>query len=944
MNEIIETNHRKQLEDPEGIWLVTKGHGELFFERGKGPLIHLCTLEVGSLIFGFEKDPQFVSLLIASEKMELRKMTIEELLKENEEKVLPQLLDWFFHFTPFFKTLQKEKANYLLESGNGYTIEEKKTIAPQPPHFPEYKKEVRWIEIQEGEISLFDLWGIPKGIAYPLIQDAWGVASKETTLVTYSTEEVFKRGKILEGIEAFQRNLLSLEKYTQEKIEERESQESALRKVQDAGLLGTSLKKIGGVLGKEEEFGFPPLADPIYKACHVIGQRMDIHFIEPKDLERFSTPHEKVELISRESKVGFREVKLQGAWWKNDSLSLLGFYGPALRPVALIDRKGNDYILIDPESQKKIKVDEKVASQLSPKAYSFSPPFPEKKLDAKTLLHFCFSKYKTEIFSLLLIGIGGGLLTLLPPLFNELLFNKVVKVYDQTLLAQIFWGLFLTTISIGIFLFVRSYAVLRLMQLIDARLEPAFWSRLLSLPVSFFKQFTVGNLVQRVYAIPEIRLLMGGNVIRVVFSGIFSLFYFLAMLYYSMSLAFIGLGVVLVGLLISVFCLYNKTKIERKIQVLDGILRGMVVQLIQGVGKIRISGAEARAFAYWANDFSASQDLNFKSRSYDRVVNGVTAALPIFTTGIMFASLVSMSKMLDLGTFIAFLAAFVPFSMAVYDVINTLNLLVPVIPLWERAKILLDAEPENETTREKPGKLTGEVVLDHISFQYEKDAPITLDDVSLHANPGEFIALVGPSGSGKSTLVRLLLGFDQPISGGVYYDGKNLAKQDLLEVRRQIGTVLQNGALFAGSIYENIVCGGLYTEEEVQEALRLSGFDKDLETFPMGLHTVVQSGGGTLSVGQCQRLLISRALIPKPKILIFDEATSALDNKTQDEVSRRLEQIDVTRIVIAHRLSTVRNASRIYVVEKGKIAQSGTFLDLAQQDGLFKEMLERQIL
>ena len=221
---------------------------------------------------------------------------------------------------------------------------------------------------------------------------------------------------------------------------------------------------------------------------------------------------------------------------------------------------------------------------------------------------------------------------------------------------------------------------------------------------------------------------------------------------------------------------------------------------------------------------------------------------------------------------------------------------------------------------------------------------LALDDVSFEAKPGQFIALVGPSGSGKSTFLRLLLGFEHPDAGSIYLDGQELSGVDIRAVRQQIGVVLQNGRLMSGDIFSNIVASLPLTLEDAWEAARMAGFDKDIQDMPMQMQTIINEGASTLSGGQRQRLMIARAIVNKPKILLFDEATSALDNETQSVVSRSLENLKATRIVIAHRLSTIKKADRIYVLVKGKIVQTGNYEELIKQEGPFAELVKRQIV
>ncbi|MCB1081913.1 MAG: ATP-binding cassette domain-containing protein, partial [Chlamydiia bacterium] len=302
------------------------------------------------------------------------------------------------------------------------------------------------------------------------------------------------------------------------------------------------------------------------------------------------------------------------------------------------------------------------------------------------------------------------------------------------------------------------------------------------------------------------------------------------------------------------------------------------------------------------------------------------------------------TESLSIGDFLAFNSAFMTLSMAVFALSNIVMQAAPIIPLWRRTNVIVEEPQEILQKKTSPGKLTGDIRIDHISFNYEDDENLILDDVSIRVNPCEMIGIVGPSGSGKSTLIRMLLGFEKPLSGAVYFNGKDLSHLNINEVRKQMGVVLQGGGIVAGTLYQNIVAGGRYTEEEIDRAITLASFKRDLENFPMGLHTVLPQNGETLSGGQKQRLLIARALLPNPKILIFDEATSALDNRSQEEITQNIDALDITRVVIAHRLSTIRNADRIYVLEKGKITQMGSFEELAKEPGLFAEMLHRQRL
>lgn len=380
----------------------------------------------------------------------------------------------------------------------------------------------------------------------------------------------------------------------------------------------------------------------------------------------------------------------------------------------------------------------------------------------------------------------------------------------------------------------------------------------------------------------------------------------------------------------------------------EGEINGLTVQLINGVAKLRVAMAEERAFAAWAEQYSKRS--RFKA-SFQLIKDNVCVfneVLSLVTSVMLFwfaTESIGMAQAsgLTVGKFLAFNAALGIFIGGVSDLSNTLTDILMIVPLWEWAEPILQAQPEYDPSKANPDDLMGRVALDHVTFRYRDDGLPTLNDISLYADPGEFIAIVGPSGSGKSTIFRLLLGFETPLSGTVYYERFDLASLDLQAVRRQLGVVLQNGRIGTGSIFENITAGALVSHEQALSAARMAGFADDIALLPMGLHTLISEGGTNLSGGQRQRLLIARALVNQPKIILMDEATSSLDNRTQAIISESLEQLNATRIVIAHRLSTIRNADRIYVIEAGRVVQVGTFSELVNTQGLFAQLVARQM-
>lgn len=437
-----------------------------------------------------------------------------------------------------------------------------------------------------------------------------------------------------------------------------------------------------------------------------------------------------------------------------------------------------------------------------------------------------------------------------------------------------------------------------------------------------------------------------------VFNSFFALLNLGLLFFYSFQLALVAIAIAAVNLAIALFSFFISRQKMIPMQELSGEIFGLTVQLIAGVSKLRVADAEERAFAHWAKKFGSQLELMLSTEAIEDAVTLFNMILPTVSSILLYGlgvTLIAQAQAqgetgFSTGTFLACNAAFGTFVGGVTGLSGAFVSVMQVSIIWERVKPILEEKPEVDDRKTDPGRLAGAVKLERVSFRYLKDAPLTLNKVTVEAKPGEFIALVGPSGSGKSTIVRLLLGFEQPEEGKIYYDSQDLAELDILAVRRQLGVMLQDGRINTSSIFNNISGGALVTFDEAWEAAKMAGFASDIEQMPMGMHTVISEGGTNISGGQRQRLLIARALVLKPKILIFDEATSALDNRTQATVSESLDSLRVTRIVVAHRLSTIRHADRIYVIVAGEVVQVGNFEELMAQPGMFADLMARQIM
>ncbi len=705
---------------------------------------------------------------------------------------------------------------------------------------------------------------------------------------------------------------------------------------QFASLLDT--KKTDIVVSKDE-------LNPLLSACQVVGEALAIDIQPPVDMSKDKAFPDLLDDIARASRVRVRRVILRDNWWCKENGPLLASNEKNKQYMALLQTSPRSYELNDPVEGTQIKVTPEVAAALNPIAYTFYRPFPERVLGAKDLLRFGLRGCAGDTGIVILMGTLGALLGLLTPLATGILFNSVIPEAARGQLVQIIAILLTCAVTTAMFEITKGIALLRLESKMDISVQAALWDRLMSLPVSFFRGYSSGDLTNRSLGINSIREILSGVTVTALLGVIFSTFNFGLMFYYDWKLALVATGLGIIAIIFTSGASYLQVRYQRMVNEIQGKIAGTVLQFITGIAKFRVSGTENRAFSAWAGEFGIQKRLAYKSETVNNLLASFNASFPVLASMSLFAWVIlgSTERMMSTGDFLAFNSAYTTFQNALLQMSVSLTASLNVIPFYERLRPIIRALPEVDLTKVHPGQLSGEIEINHINFRYIPDGPFVLKDVSLKINPAEFVALVGASGSGKSTLFRALLGFEIPESGTVYYDGQNLATLDVREVRRQIGVVLQKSRLMAGDIFRNIIGTSNLTLDDAWEAARMAGFEEDIKQMPMGMNTVLSPGGSTLSGGQRQRLLIARAVVNKPRILFFDEATSALDNQTQAIVSRSLENLQATRIVIAHRLSTIVGADRIFVMGKGRVVQSGAYEELIGQEGLFADLAKRQI-
>ncbi len=548
------------------------------------------------------------------------------------------------------------------------------------------------------------------------------------------------------------------------------------------------------------------------------------------------------------------------------------------------------------------------------------------------------------------MAVLGSLVALLTPIITGELLAEIIPRGDKEMWIAALCALGLGALGAAAFDIVGALAALRVEGRADEQLQASVWNRLVSLPTSFFRRFTAGDLADRANGVGMIRQLLTGATVHGLVSSVFSIFSLALLFYYSWTLALCACGISLALVAGSWFLVRRQVRYYRDAFRAQGLIDGFVFQMITGVGKLRMANAEFYALALWAQQFATQRRATLTARFWGAGQHTVNAMFMPLSLLILFAfiwySLIEggSQESFDIADFLSFNAAFGQFAASIVALTGAWTTISSTVPLFERVQPILECPPESSVGSFVPTDLTGHIEFARVTFRYLPDAPSAVDDVSFQIRQGDYVAFVGPSGSGKSTIYRLLLGFERPDSGAVLIDGYDLLHLDLPTVRNLMGVVMQDGKLIAASILENISGSSSLTMEDAWAAARAAGLEDDIRAMPMGMHTVLPEGGAGLSGGQKQRVLIARALARKPRVMLFDEATSALDNRTQLTVQESLRTLNITRIVIAHRLSTIRDADRIFVMKEGRIVETGQYEELMARDGLFAELAQRQIV
>ena len=687
------------------------------------------------------------------------------------------------------------------------------------------------------------------------------------------------------------------------------------------------------------------LKDERLVAREALDEILKYYHKKPVEIpEDITDVNDQLEYALRPLGMMTRDVELTEGWYRDAYGPMLGFLKDSGAAVALLPGTLQGYTFRDPTTGARVRVNRKTAKRLDAEALCFYQPLPMKKLGIPDLLLY-MKKCVTagDIALIVLSMLAVTLVGLIEPRVYQAITGPVLQSKSASMLIGMAVFLLCAAVASELINVVSDLLTERLTTKTSLAVESSVMMRILSLPVSFFRQFASGELSSRADSVGSLCDMMLSSVMSIGLTSLLSLIYIGEIFRFAPLLVWPSILIIVVTVGMSLAVSLAQIGITRRKMKLAAQESGMSYAMVSGIQKIKLSGSEKRAFARWARLYAQNTELEYNPPTFIKLSRVITLAISL--VGNIALYYLSVRSGVDPSQYYGFTAAYGRVMGAFTALAGIAISAASIRPILEMAEPILKTEPEITADKEQARQLSGSIELSHVTFRYAPDTPDVLTDLSLKINAGEYVAIVGRTGCGKSTLVRLLLGFEKPQRGSVLYDGRDLAGIDPRSLRRNMGVVIQNGQLMQGDIFSNITLSAPWlTLDAAWEAAETAGIADDIRDMPMGMQTMISEGQGGISGGQKQRLLIARAIAPKPRILILDEATSALDNVTQRQVSEALDRLKCTRVVIAHRLSTIRNCDRILVMDKGAIIEDGTYDQLIERKGAFADLVARQRL
>ncbi len=948
-----------KLDDPDTVWFIDQGAVNLFlveFRDGvdQAPPQHLLRREAGWLLPGVapnaprEEADTTLSLVAKGSPGTILKRLPASLLSEVDPAELAEQTDtWLAAITDTLSRFasHRPRPTVLAEPGPARslapcTLSARRGVVwvSEPPRgaslFMDLVDQAALAEVSGGHEAMI-----------PLTRASWLTLSDETTLSGCSTETLARQGTLLPALASFHAVAFAVERLNRVLAVVDHANLERARTTSRYTAERTARQRLFNIYDLPIDRDVSVEDTSLAEALRVIGRREGIDFKIPVRPGSSGAPVSLVDVLDasgvRARRVRFRN---EGAWWRGDSNAMLAFRAEDGRPVALLPGWFGRYREFDPVSRRSVRLTADRAAALADEAWMFYRPLPAGSVGPADLLRFALHGSAADLARLVMAGLPGGLIKLVPALALGFVANQAAvggtagALYPAALAVAGFGVL-------GALLHLfQSTAMMRLEGRSASRVEAAFWDRLMRLPPSILHRHPSGDLAMSGMTFQNLRDGLQG----VVADGLLSILFLLPVLgvifFYDATLGTVALAFSLASLLITVvFGLRRIPPCGRMIRAARRV-SGRLFQIVGGISKLRVENAEASAFAMWARDYREQKRAELEMDAFEGHSRAFGAALPFLAAGVLLAVVAAGDGGLPVGDFLVVYLVFIAFQHAIARLGESLGTVAAMLPAFDQMRPLLAAVPETEVEGAPVEYLGGDILFDRVSYRYDPDGPLVLDDVTIHARPGEFVAIAGESGAGKSTLFRLALGFDRPTAGAVYYDGRDLRHLNLKQVRRRIGSVPQSVGLHPLDLWDNLVGHqGEVTTDEVWAAVRVADIEKEIRGMPMGMMTMVGTSGNVLSGGERQRVTIARSVIGSPQIMLFDEATNWLDNESQATVMRNLTALTSTRVVIAHRLSTLQQADRIYVLQAGRIVQSGSFDELMEGDGVFRELVRRQV-